>query len=137
MLVLRNLILLPSFYRDRIQKVKSVRLSNIVFQQQDEGILISCNANDKYTCNLFLFGKKININSKIKVNCDCESFKYEFAYTLNKHNALLDNEMFIKYITKPPRKKNRYLIPTACKHIIALSHDIFKRKHMYEVKEKK
>jgi len=62
--------------------------------------------------------KYLHQNDPIKVYCSCPDFRYTFSYVLYKHQALLYEEEFPPVFKQiPPRVRNPYQIPFACKHV--------------------
>lgn len=62
--------------------------------------------------------KYLHQNDPIKVYCSCPDFRYTFSYVLYKHQALLYEEEFPPIFKQvPPRVRNPYQIPFACKHV--------------------
>lgn len=86
--------------------------------------IVSSNSGNKYTV-LIEFQPNSNVyqlmNSKVRVYCDCPSFKFQSAYTLNRHgnlyrSAKTDVELG-QALTDPPGPKTK--VSMICKHVYA------------------
>ena len=61
-------------------------------------------------------------DTPVMVYCSCEDFRYTFSYVLYKYKALLRDEEFPEiFKTVPPKKRNPYQIPWACKHVYTIA----------------
>ena len=79
---------------------------------------------------------KLTANSPLKIYCSCPDFRYTFAYVLYKHDALLyENEFPDEFKTIPPKKRNPYQIPFACKHVYTVLWHIYKHPAKYKFNE--
>jgi hypothetical protein len=76
-------------------------------------------------------GEEIKPNTPTMVYCSCPDIRYTFSHVLYKYGALLyDNEFPIEFKTIPPKKRNPYQIPWACKHVYTIA------RHLYENRDK-
>lgn len=126
MLTFRNILNFPSFFRDRQNSVNKLR--NIMIQKAylDENRLTIIGNVNNHTTVIQFDEKNVDMNNVIRVSCDCQSFSFEFARVLFDSNALYQPENFTQFISKVPKKKNIYSIPSGCKHVIALARFVNK-----------
>ena len=100
------------------------------------------NGNQQYilnfNCNnhnviLNIMDKDITIDSSLKVSCDCDSFKFEFAHALFKKNLIYNpyDIMSKELFDQKPKKNNNYII-SGCKHIIHCSNYLLS--HIKQIK---
>jgi hypothetical protein len=124
-LLLRDFVNPRSFYKDRINDIKSLKvfLRDIYIYQTVPVIKFNCN---NYEINIQLIGEEVNERNDIRVSCTCPSFNFEFAHILHDDNSLFMSENFRKAISAAPKKKNKYNIVTGCKHTIACAMDVYK-----------
>jgi len=62
-------------------------------------------------------------DTPVAVYCSCPDFRYTFSYVLYKYKALLRNEEFPEiFKTVPPKHRNPYQIPWACKHVYTIAN---------------
>jgi hypothetical protein len=94
----------------------------------EEGKLIVHARTNKYILSLVIYDTKVDVKSRIKVDCTCQSFKYEFAYAINFDDGLLLPDNY-EMLTKKPKKRNIYNYPTGCKHLIKLGQMIYQKKN--------
>ena len=122
---LSNILTLPAHYKDRISKVNEVSISNFVLDLEKDQINCSCRASNKYTTRIsFLDIKEILSNSPIQVDCNCQSFTFEFAHAVGLDNGLLFPDNFPNLAAK---NKNKYSYLSSCKHLIKFAQFIFHR----------
>ena len=129
MLRYRDLLNFPSFYskrQDSIRKVQN-RITGVQ-KNPDEGFIEIDGSTGKYFQKIRIFGNNIIPNSLVQITCDCESFKFEFSHAVFKNESLINPENFGSDIIKKPLEKNKYQIPSGCKHLIALANLILKQK---------
>ena len=129
MLRFRDILNFPSFYSKRQDSIKKV-LMNItgMSNNPDDKIIEIDGSSGKYSQKIRFFGGDIIPNSSVQITCDCESFKYEFSHAVFKNESLINPENFGENIRNKPLDKNKYQIPSGCKHIIALANLILKQK---------
>jgi len=118
-----NILTLPSYYKDRYNKVKDVNISNFILDTKNNKINCSCISNNKHITKIS-FDKDVTTNSNCFVDCDCESFKFEFSYITNLNNGLLYPE---KYPYLAAKQKNTLSHLSSCKHIIKFAQFIHQR----------
>lgn len=123
---LSNIINYPAYYKDRIDKLKTVNLSDISFDIKDK-LIITALANRYRLIVRFEEDFEINHNSIIKVDCTCDSFKFEFANAIRASDGLLYPE---KYLEKPSRSRNIYQYVVGCKHLMALGRFLYNRRNV-------
>ena len=58
--------------------------------------------------------EKLAANSKVRVACTCDDFKFRWAYILYQRGALLHPNRFV---LEPPKITNPNMEINACKHI--------------------
>lgn len=87
------------------------------------GIVVSKNSGKAYSIQIQMDTNELQVNSNIKVFCNCDNFKFQWAYVLHKHNALIAPQNFILL---PPKQTNPNLDIGCCKHIkvfLELAHE--------------
>lgn len=87
------------------------------------GIVVSKQSGKAYSIRIQMDSEFLDANTKVKVYCNCENFKFQWAYVLNKHNALIAPQNFILL---PPKQTNPDLKIGCCKHIkvfLELAHE--------------
>lgn len=134
MIELGKLTRFPAFFRYREKLVDSVELLNInINQVEGEGILATSNSRSGHSQYIMIRDDKIGLKSLCKIYCTCESFKYDFAYALNKIDSLyipsfIDKMKMFRSTIKRPRERNVYNIPSPCKHIVKLARYLIRTK---------
>lgn len=123
--MLKELSTVSSVYRDRIEKVKSVKPRIIRLSRLNLHPHVTLSSG-RYTQEI-LFLEKVNEDSRVKIYCSCPSFNFEFAYILNTNDILLHPRQFSIAVRKTPQMKNQNNIITGCKHCIAAAQLIQKR----------
>ena len=93
----------------------------------DEKIIEINGTSGKYSQMIRILGEIIP-NSPVQITCNCESFKFEFSHAVFKNDSLINPQNFGPDIIKKPLEKNKYQIPSGCKHVIALANLILKQK---------
>lgn len=130
MLRFRDLMQFPPFYSKRQGSIRQTMANIVGFNKQEHFVEVTGKSKD-YKQTIRILGQDILPNSAVQINCTCPSFKFEFAHSLLKHESLLSPETFDTELLKKPTKKNPYLVPSGCKHIIALAKTFNKHKHKY------
>ena len=129
MLRFRDLLNFPSFYSKRQDSVKKVKSQITGVNKNSENNTIEINGSSgKYSQTITIFSDDIRPNVAVQITCTCESFKYEFSHAVFKNESLIDPINFRENIVKKPLDKNKYQIPSGCKHIIALANLTLKKK---------
>jgi hypothetical protein len=129
MLRFRDILNFPSFYSKRQDSIRKVLMNITGINKDSESKQIDIDGSSgKYSQKIRFFGNDIISNSLVQITCDCESFKYEFSHAVFKNESLINPENFVENIRKKPLDKNKYQIPSGCKHIIALANLILKQK---------
>jgi hypothetical protein len=114
-LKLRHLIFVHSLNTKYDKKLKILNFKILSESDPDYFYYVSIGSNEE----------KLNTESNVKVFCSCPDFRYTFAYALHKLGALLFPEIFPKpFTTIPPKHRNPYMIPWACKHIYTIANII-------------
>ncbi len=134
-----NILNMPSYFQKRRPSLNYIPLDDVNYQFIDNKYVITADAissdgKSKYHLTLIIEDVTINANSKIRVDCDCPSFKYEFAYAVGQNDGLIYNK---DYISKRPKKRNIYSHVTGCKHLVRLGQLIFRRKNLIKPVETK
>jgi hypothetical protein len=89
-----------------------------------------------YYTSIGIIGNRVTADTPTMVFCSCPDFRYTFAYVLHKYGALLYDEEFpIEFKTIPPKKRNPYQIPWACKHVYTIARYIFENRDKFEFSE--
>jgi hypothetical protein len=78
------------------------------------GIVVSKQSGKAYSIRIHLDTEHLDNNTKVKVYCNCDNFKFQWAYVLNKYSALIAPQNFILL---PPKQTNPDLKIGCCKHI--------------------
>jgi len=121
MLRLRDLSQFPSFYSNRQRSIRQT-IVNVSKVDKGEGFTEILGASKDYNPTIRILGDKIAQNASVQISCNCKSFQFEFAHAVYKDGTLLNPQQFKKEVLDKPLKKNAYLIPSGCKHIIALQN---------------
>lgn len=116
---LQNILNLLSYYKDRQNKVNQVLILKPSFIKEEDGIVCKC-----FTGKYNTFIKLLN-NDDILVDCECDSFKYEFSEAIKKDESLLFKEKYPDIIFKNKTKNKGYNHLTGCKHLIKFANFIF------------
>lgn len=128
MLTIGYLSKFPAAYRNRESSVKFVTFNEIKADKISDEIINIKSKTDKYIQEVEIYDKTIHLNSKCKIFCSCESFKFEFANSLFRQESLLHPTEFIRSVISRPKKTNQFNIVSPCKHIIALLRTITRMK---------
>ena len=125
---LTNILNLPAKYRLRYKKVKEVLLSNFKIEVKDDYRIFTAETGQGSYQTMIAFNKdeKTRPNSEIKVYCECKSFEFEFADTIDRDNSLLVQR------ERPAKVSNKIGILTGCKHLIFLGQFIFQRRTIFD-----
>lgn len=86
------------------------------FDYKVNGVAVNKKSGKGYNITILMNTKELQQDSKVKVVCTCEDFKYRWAYVLWTKDALLNPKEF--QLT-PPEKTNPDEKMNACKHIHA------------------
>lgn len=78
------------------------------------GIVVSKGSSKAYSIQVQMDTDTLQKNSKVKVFCNCDNFKFQWAYVLHKYNALIAPQNFILL---PPKQTNPNQNIGCCKHI--------------------
>ena len=107
----------------------NVKITNI--SQEDSNFLVDFNVlssdgTKKYKCKILTDSDKINLKTKIKVFCDCMSFKYQYETVLSTLDALYGTSAS----TKLPKHQNMFI----CKHLEAFLKLLINLKYLPKFK---
>lgn len=80
------------------------------------GVVVNKKSNKAYNIDMQMNTEQLTIDSKVKVCCSCEDFKFRWAFVLDKEGALLNPRNF--QLT-PPVVTNPDEVMNACKHVHA------------------
>jgi len=127
MITLQNMLNFPSLLSARNDSWKPLRPEIMSVKKVNDDTTIVTGKTGKHIQKIEISGGKTTLASPVKVNCTCESFKFEFAYAVNKYEGLLNPGRFETSLSKPPKEKNKFSKPSGCKHIIAFSRLLTKR----------
>lgn len=125
MLEVRDLLSFPPLFRDRNKTWKKLESKLLDFDDSNGKVILYGETN-KHQQIIEIQGKKIHLNSEVKIYCDCQSFLYEFAHIINDNDSLYGKNQFEKALKLTPREKNRKGIISGCKHIIAFTNYIYR-----------
>jgi len=123
----------PALYKNREKSVDTVVFNSIKRDIKDDEIIIINATTNKYQQEIEI-KNGLHLNSEVKVFCNCESFKYEFANAVFRAGSLIRPLSVFRSIVSRPKEKNQYNIPCGCKHIVALARNIIKNKKIGEYK---
>lgn len=134
-MIFKSLLYYPSTFKHRQQDWKIQQANIIDIKITTDGILLTGQVK-KYNQYILLNGSFLD-NIPIKIACTCPSFKFEFAYALNKTNSLLYPDNFLDY-NIAPKEKNIHRIESGCKHLITFANHIvrFRNKIKNIIEEK-
>lgn len=79
-----------------------------------KGIVISSKSGNAYNILVSMNTPKLTSKSEVKLFCNCDDFKFRWAWVLNEHNALLSPQNFV---LTPPKIMNKTHDLGCCKHI--------------------
>ena len=78
------------------------------------GFVVSKGSGKPYAIQIQMDTEYFAPNSRVKVYCNCDNFKFQWAYVLYKHNALIAPQNFVLL---PPKQTNPNMDVGCCKHI--------------------
>lgn len=78
------------------------------------GFVVSKNSGKPYAIQIQMDTELFSLNSRVKVFCNCDDFKFRWAYVLHKFNALIAPQNFVLL---PPKQTNPNMEIGCCKHI--------------------
>ena len=78
------------------------------------GFVVSKGSGKAYAIQIQMDTEKFSPNSRVKVYCNCDNFKFQWAYVLHKHDALIAPQNFVLL---PPKQTNPNMDVGCCKHI--------------------
>ncbi len=123
MMRLRDIQQFPSFYSKRQQSIRQTQVSITQLDKQENYVDINGQSKDyKQAIRIFSDVKSATLNTSVLIHCDCKSFQFEFANPVFRVESLLFPEKFDTELIKKPVEKNKYMIASGCKHIIALAN---------------
>lgn len=128
---LRDILTIPSFYKERHDKVHAVTISNVNISS---GFICSCLSNNKYITKIQFVDGIVKPESKILVDCVCPSFNFEFMNSIYRADGLLYVNRFMNL---PARVKNTYSHLSGCKHLIKFAQFIFHKSDLVDKEFKK
>ena len=129
MLRFRDILNFPSFYSKRQESIRKTLTSITGMSNNPDNKTIEIKGKSgKYSQTVRILGNDITLNSPVQITCDCESFKFEFSHAVFKVESLINPENFGPDIRKKPLEKNKYQIPSGCKHVISFANLILKQK---------
>ena len=132
MLRFRDILQFPSFYSKRQNSIQNTEVVITNVKKEEDSINVQGKSKDyTQTIKIFTDSKDIDFDKKIQIHCDCKSFQFEFSHALDKYGSLLFPEKFGDTLNKKPIEKNKYLIASGCKHIIALTNLFLKQKNRF------
>lgn len=127
MLRFRDLLQFPSFYSKRNASIRQVPITLGNIDRQEDYIEIA-GITKNYKPTIRIFGD-FSLNTNVLVSCTCKSFIFEFAHSVLRVQSLLNPQNFGQDLIKKPLEKNKFMIPSGCKHIIGLANLILKEKN--------
>lgn len=137
MMVFKNILNFPIFFKDRFNSWKTVKISKLDTKKDTNKFNIMAVTNNKYDTEIEIdLTQKSLLNCPVKFSCTCDSFKYEFANAVFKNDSLLNPTDFFKSIITKPKQKNVYNTPSGCKHVIAVANSIWSKLHQLKLKER-
>ena len=132
-ILFKHFLSFPSAYNDRNSSILPLKQITFITNVQILDNILKINGRvGNHAQTIELTKSKTLLNSEIKLFCDCESFRYEFYYTLLKHGAIpKEYTTIFENLNKSiiPKKKNVHGIISGCKHCISLCNEIQKQEH--------
>lgn len=125
MIKFRNILHFPSKYKDRNKNVAPVKILISNLEKIDNKLVIT-GETDKYVSVIAINDiDKFDINNEVQINCNCESFKYEFQTPVYNSGGLYHTRLInTSHLTVLPKEKNQFMVVSGCKHIIKLAQII-------------
>jgi hypothetical protein len=127
MLRFRDLLQFPTFYSKRNKNLREIQITLGNIDRQEDYIEIE-GISKNYKPTIRIFGD-FSPNTNVLISCTCQSFNFEFAHAVSRVQSLLNPQNFGDNLIKKPLEKNKYMIPSGCKHIIGLANLIIKEKN--------
>ena len=78
------------------------------------GFVVSKQTGKAYAIQVQMDTLELQAASKVKVFCNCDDFKFRWAYVLHKFDGLIAPQNFILL---PPKITNPNMVVGCCKHI--------------------
>ena len=78
------------------------------------GFVVSKQSGKPYAIQIQMNTQTLQPNTKIKAYCNCDDFKFRWAYVLHKFDGLIAPQNFILL---PPKQTNPNMEVGCCKHI--------------------
>lgn len=122
MLKFRQILNFPSFFSNRIKSLKEITTKIKDIKSDNISNILIIGSSSKYTVQIKLLERKIELDTPVKVSCTCDSFKYEFEYVLFKNKGLIEENHPEANFILAPKKSNPNNVISGCKHIISLAN---------------
>lgn len=119
------LLTYPDKYKHLLPTIKDVKINDVNIHRTINNIIINGIANN-HNVKIIVNDIELRVGSPVMVTCDCDAFKYNFAYGMYKMKSLIDPEHFF---LKPSKKKNPSMTISGCKHLIAVSNFIWSNRN--------
>lgn len=120
-----RLLSFPMKFNNLTKKISEINLQKLQVAQYQNNYIITSFANN-HRVEILVLDSKIQISSNVKIFCDCDFFKFNLAFGLNKIGSLLHPEEFRLL---PPKSKNTSLTLSGCKHIILTAQAVFQNRN--------
>lgn len=78
------------------------------------GFVVSKQTGKAYIIQVHMNTLEFKSNTEVKVFCNCDDFKFRWAYVLHKFDSLIAPQNFILL---PPKQTNPNMAVGCCKHI--------------------
>ena len=125
-----RLLSFPLAFRHLEDKIKDVKIDKLQAKKiNDNQIYIDAAANG-HAVQFMIYDSKLEVSSRVQIQCDCKFFTYNLAFGLHQHTSLLHPESFVLV---PPKSKNTSLVLSGCKHVIKVAREIYARKALIVV----
>ena len=108
MISLQDLAKQPKDYNTMVARKTGSTLNKV------EGVVINKKSGKGYNVVISMDTEEMQPNSMLKVYCNCDDFKFRWAYVLDQKDALLFPS---KFRLDPPKSTNPDQVMNACKHI--------------------
>ena len=129
MLFLRNITQFPSYLNKRNVSVRIVAFERVNIEKGENSITftgVTRKSGYHPQIEVQLVNGLISVQSPVKITCDCESFKFEFSFTVNRSEGLLGELPELPGKTMFPKQKNPHMVVSGCKHLIKLAQYILR-----------
>jgi len=108
MIELQSLSLAPKDYATMVARKTGTHKHKV------DGVVVNKKSGKGYNIEIQMDTEELQKDSKLKVFCNCDDFKFRWAYVLDQKQALLYPS---KFLLDSPKKTNPDQVMNACKHV--------------------